>query len=78
MAFAVERDIGAVLVPELRVDGTIRSPSEIQPSPEYLRRFPPAGVVAFGRTPAECASRKLHREQLLHSEPSSDEGSADE
>jgi beta-glucosidase-like glycosyl hydrolase len=52
----IERDIGAVLVPELRVAGTISSPSEILPEPDYLRRFPPAGIVVFGRTPAGAVS----------------------
>ena len=52
----LERDIGAVLVPEVRVAGTIASPTEIVPSADYLRRFPPAGLVAFGRTPAGAVS----------------------
>ncbi len=52
----IELDIGAVLVPEVRVAGTIASPTEILPDPEYLLRFPPAGVVAFGRTPAGAVS----------------------
>ncbi len=53
---ALELDVGAVLVPEVRVAGTIASPSEICPPAEYLRRFPPAGVVVFGRTPAGAVS----------------------
>jgi beta-glucosidase-like glycosyl hydrolase len=52
----LERMIGAVLVPEVRVAGTIASASEVVPSPEYLARFPPAGVVAFGRTPSGAVS----------------------
>jgi len=52
----IERDIGAVIVPELRVAGTIASPSEILPAPDYLRRFPPAGIVVFGRTPGGAVS----------------------
>jgi beta-glucosidase-like glycosyl hydrolase len=52
----LERMIGAVLVPEVRVAGTIASADEVVPSREYLERFPPAGVVAFGRTPAGAVS----------------------
>jgi beta-glucosidase-like glycosyl hydrolase len=52
----VERDIGAVLVPQVRVGGTIAGPQPIRPSSEYLRRFPPVGVIAFGRTPDGAAS----------------------
>lgn len=52
----IERWIGAVLVPEVRVAGTIASASEVLPSREYLERFPPAGVVAFGRTPNGAVS----------------------
>ncbi|MCK6448212.1 MAG: glycosyl hydrolase, partial [Planctomycetes bacterium] len=47
----LERDIGAVLVPEVRVPGTIASRDAVRPSNDYLRRFPPAGVIVFGRTP---------------------------
>ncbi|MEO6710833.1 MAG: glycoside hydrolase family 3 N-terminal domain-containing protein, partial [Planctomycetota bacterium] len=53
---AIELDIGAVLVPEVRVAGTISSPSEVSPPADYLLRFPPAGVVVFGRTPAGAVS----------------------
>ncbi len=70
----LEQDIGAVLVPEVRVAGTITSPSEILPDPEYVRRFPPAGVVAFGRTPAGAVSpvkllRALRASVAAHGDP---------
>jgi beta-glucosidase-like glycosyl hydrolase len=52
----LELDIGAVLLPEVRVGGTVVSTEEIVPSPEYLERFPPAGVLAFGRTPTGAVS----------------------
>jgi beta-glucosidase-like glycosyl hydrolase len=52
----MERMIGAVLAPEVRSPGTIASASEVVPSREYLERFPPAMVVAFGRTPAGAVS----------------------
>jgi beta-glucosidase-like glycosyl hydrolase len=48
----LERWIGTVLAPEVRVAGTIASKAEIAPSREYLERFPPAFITAFGRTPA--------------------------
>jgi beta-glucosidase-like glycosyl hydrolase len=48
----LERLIGAVLVPEVRVPGTYAGHPGTTPSDEYLRRFPPACVIAFGRTPA--------------------------
>ena len=69
----LELDIGAVLVPEVRVAGTIASPTEISPSADYLRRFPPAGVVVFGRTPAGAVSpvrllRALRATQVEHGE----------
>ncbi len=47
----VERAIGAVIVPEVRVGGTIAGPKPIVPSSEYLLRYPPRGVIVFGRTP---------------------------
>ncbi|MCE9595839.1 MAG: hypothetical protein K8S98_16750 [Planctomycetes bacterium] len=56
MTRELERDVGAVLVPEVRVGGTIAGPNAIRPSAEYLRRFPPAGVIAFGRTPEGASS----------------------
>jgi len=49
---AIERWVGAVLAPELRVAGTIASATEVVPSRDYLARFPPALLTAFGRTPA--------------------------
>lgn len=49
---ALELWIGAVLAPEVRVAGTIASPTEVAPSRAYLERFPPALLTAFGRTPA--------------------------
>ncbi|MBI5432563.1 MAG: hypothetical protein HZA52_07015 [Planctomycetes bacterium] len=52
----LELDVGAVLVPEVRVGGTIASATPIRPSREYLRRFPPVGVIAFGRTPQGASS----------------------
>jgi beta-glucosidase-like glycosyl hydrolase len=48
----IERWVGAVLAPEVRVAGTIASATEVLPSRAYLERFPPAIVTAFGRTPA--------------------------
>ncbi len=48
----VERLIGAVLVPEVRVAGTVASSTEIAPSRAYLARFPPSAVVVFGRKPS--------------------------
>ncbi len=48
----IERWVGAVLAPEVRVAGTIASASEVVPSRAYLERFPPAWLTAFGRTPA--------------------------
>ena len=48
----VERWVGAVLAPEVRVAGTIASASEVLPARSYLERFPPALLTAFGRTPA--------------------------
>ncbi len=48
----IERWVGAVLAPELRVAGTIASPGEVVPSRAYLQRFPPALLTAFGRTPS--------------------------
>ncbi|MCC6408023.1 MAG: hypothetical protein IT453_12750 [Planctomycetes bacterium] len=52
----LELDVGAVLVPQVRVGGTIASATPIRPSREYLRRFPPVGVIAFGRTPRGASS----------------------
>jgi len=52
----LERWVGAVLAPEVRSPGTIASVDAVTPSPEYLRRFPPELVVAFGRTPAGATS----------------------
>lgn len=48
----IEQWIGAVVAPEVRVPGTIASATAVVPSADYLQRFPPAVVVAFGRTPA--------------------------
>lgn len=48
----LERWIGTVLAPEVRVPGTLASKTEIAPPREYLERFPPAFITAFGRTPA--------------------------
>lgn len=53
---ALELDIGAVLVPQVRVAGTILSDSEVLPAQQYLERFPPAGLVVFGRTPSGASS----------------------
>lgn len=52
----LERLIGSVLAPEVRVAGTVAAPNAIVPSREYLERFPPALVVAFGRTPRGAVS----------------------
>jgi beta-glucosidase-like glycosyl hydrolase len=56
MASTLERWIGAVIAPEVRVAGTIASPGEVAPTRAYLERFPPALVVAFGRTPGGAVS----------------------
>ncbi len=48
----IERWVGAVLAPELRVAGTIASSGEVVPARAYLQRFPPALLTAFGRTPS--------------------------
>jgi beta-glucosidase-like glycosyl hydrolase len=53
---SIERWIGAVLAPEVRVAGTWPGLGEVVPSREYLERFPPALVVAFGRTPSGAVS----------------------
>lgn len=58
---ALERLIGAVLAPEVRVAGTIAGAAAVVPAEDYLRRFPPAMVVAFGRTPSGAGDP---REQL--------------
>jgi beta-glucosidase-like glycosyl hydrolase len=52
----LEAWIGAVLAPEVRVAGTLGGAAASVPSAEYLARFPPAVVVAFGRTPAGARS----------------------
>lgn len=55
-ARAIERWIGAVLMPEVRVAGTWPGVPETVPPREHLERYPPAGVVAFGRTPGGAVS----------------------
>jgi beta-glucosidase-like glycosyl hydrolase len=52
----LERWIGSVIAPEVRVAGTIASRDERVPSRAYLERFSPALVVAFGRTPSGAVS----------------------
>jgi len=47
----LDRCIGAVLVPAVRAPGTLPEHPGCAPDDEYLHRFPPAAVVAFGRTP---------------------------
>jgi hypothetical protein len=51
----LDRLIGAVLVPAVRVPGTFDTPAGPHPgcalSDEHLTRFPPAALVVFGRTP---------------------------
>jgi len=48
----LDRWIGACLLPELRVPGTRPGHPGSAPGTAYLERFPPAGIVVFGRTPA--------------------------
>jgi beta-glucosidase-like glycosyl hydrolase len=48
----LEAWIGAVLAPEVRAPGTLASVAAVAPDAGYLARFPPAVVVAFGRTPS--------------------------
>ena len=52
----LDRLIGAVVWPEVRVPGTYATPGGPHPgvalADDYLRRFPPPGIVVFGRTPA--------------------------
>jgi beta-glucosidase-like glycosyl hydrolase len=68
---ALERCVGAVLVPEVRVGGTIVGPDPVAPDAAYLRRFPPAGVIAFGRTPqgAKSPAPLLSRLRAACAEP---------
>ena len=47
----LERWIGACIVPELRVPGTLPGHAGCAPDAAYLERFPPVGVIVFGRTP---------------------------
>lgn len=48
----LDRWIGACLIPELRVPGTLPGHPGGSPDPAYLERFPPAAVIVFGRTPS--------------------------
>lgn len=52
----LERAIGSVIVPEVRAartrPGAFTNPDDVRPTRAYLERFPPAGLVLFGRGPA--------------------------
>ncbi|HVS19269.1 MAG TPA: hypothetical protein VMT18_11760, partial [Planctomycetota bacterium] len=56
MSADIERDVGSVLVPEVRAartrPGDFTNADDVRPSRAYLARFPPAGVALFGRGPA--------------------------
>ena len=60
----LERRIGAVLVPEVRVPGTYGTHPGCTPPDDYLHRFPPAAVIAFGRTPAGPRSPRARLDDL--------------
>jgi beta-glucosidase-like glycosyl hydrolase len=48
-------DIGAVILPEVRAAGAGTERAVVPPD-LFLERFPPVGLVAFGRTPAGAVS----------------------
>ena len=51
MTRILETMVGAVLVPQVRVSGTVASSTAVVPSAAYLQRFPPTGLTVFGYTP---------------------------
>jgi beta-glucosidase-like glycosyl hydrolase len=76
----LERAVGSVIVPEVRAartrPGAFTNPDDVRPTRDYLRRFPPAGVVLFGRGPAGpvevdalLAGVRADLEQLGHARP---------
>ena len=69
----LERLIGAVLIPEVRVPGTpVEPPGGVHQGPhpgcspgdDYLHRFPPAAVIVYGRTPLGPVSPRALLEDL--------------
>lgn len=63
----IERWIGAVLAPQVRVPGTLASATAVVPPRDYLAQFPPALVVAFGRIPGGARSPRRELQSVRES-----------